>query len=95
MPDRKSTTPALPRSLGLCRVIEELGLQVPLPAVRSSVGKARKTHSENWTIEEQYPKHFAAEGLFAHLKFAMRYEPIDLGVLHAAFQQLAPEEVAG
>ena len=95
MPNRKPTTPASSRSLGLCHVIEELGLRVPLPAVRSSLGKTRTTHSGNFTIDEQYPKHFAADGLFGHLKFAMRYEPLDLSVLHAAFQQLAPEEVAG
>ena len=93
MPNRKPTTPASSLSLGLCHIIEELDLQVPLPAVRSSVGKARKTHSATFTVDEQYPKHFAAEGLFGNLKFAMRYEPLDLGVLHAAFQQLEPEVV--
>jgi Fic/DOC family len=77
------------------RIIEELNLQIPLPAVRSTLGSVRKTQIAPFTIDEQYPKHFAADGLFAHFKFALRYEPIDLGVLHAAFQQLASETVAG
>ena len=77
------------------RIIEELSLQIPLPVVRSSWGSVRKTQITPFTIDEQYPKHFAADGLFAHFKFALRYEPIDLGVLHAAFQQLEPEVVAG
>ena len=95
MTDLIKTTSNAPRSLGLMRVIEELGLQIPLPAVRSSVGTTWKTHIEGFTIAKQYPKNFAADDLFANLKFAVRYEPIDLGVLRAAFQQLEPTVVAG
>ncbi len=84
----------LPQTIGLVAVIEELKLRTPLPAVRSSVvAGARRTRIENEAIFEQYPKSYATNNLYENLKFAMRYEPIDLGVLHAAFAQIATKDV--
>ena len=84
----------LPRPIGLAAVIEELKLQVPLPAVRSSVvAGARKTRIEPEAIYEQYPKTYAVDGLYENLKFTMRHEPIDLGVLKAAFAQIEAKDV--
>ena len=84
----------LPRPIGLVAVIEELKLRTPVPAVRSSVvAGARRTRFENEAIFEQYPKTYATNNLYENLKFAMRYEPIDLGVLHAAFAQIATKDV--
>ncbi|MEP6923773.1 MAG: Fic family protein [Pyrinomonadaceae bacterium] len=88
-------TKSLPRPIGLAAVIEELQLQIPLPAVRSTVvAGARKTRVESNAVYEQYPKTYAATGLFENLKFAMRYEPVDLGVLRATFEKIAPEIIA-
>ncbi len=85
---------ALPRPIGLVAVIEELKLRTPVPAVRSSVvAGARRTRIENETNFEQYPKTYATNNLYENLKFAMRYEPIDLGVLQAAFAQIAAEDI--
>jgi hypothetical protein len=85
---------ALPRPIGLVGVIEELKLKTPLPAVRSSVvAGARRTRIEHEAIYEQYPKTYATNNLYENLRFAMRYEPIDLGVLQAAFAQIAPKDV--
>ncbi len=90
-----TNTNSLPRSIGLSAVIEELKLQVPLPAVRSTVAAgARKTRIEGNAVYEQYPKTYATAELFDNLKFAVRYEPIDLGVLGAAFEKIEPETVA-
>lgn len=84
-----------PRKIGLTAVIEELRLQVPMPAVRSTVAAgARKTRIDGNAVYEQYPKTYAAKGLFENLKFAMRYEPIDLGVWRGAFEKIEPEIVA-
>ena len=83
------------RKIGLTRVIEELELRVPSPAVRSTVAAgARKTRVDGNAVHEQYPKTYAAEGLFENLKFAARYEPVDLGVYRAAFEKIEPETVA-
>lgn len=65
-----------------------------MPAVRSSVvAGARRTRIENDAIFEQYPKTYATNSLYENLKFAMRYEPVDLGVLQAAFAQIAAEDI--
>ncbi len=83
------------RKIGLTWVIEELELRVPSPAVRSTVAAgARKTRVEGNAVYEQYPKTYAAEGLFENLKFAMRYEPVELGIYRAAFEKIEPETVA-
>ena len=60
-----------------------------LPATRSSISAgARKTRIEDGIVYEQYPKLYGVEGLYENLKFAMRYEPIDLGVCRAAFEKI-------
>lgn len=87
-------TKSPPRPIGFAAVIKELGLQIPPPAVRSSVTVgARKTRVENDAVYEHYPKNYAISGLYENLKFAMRYEPIDLGVLRAAFEKIEATEV--
>ena len=54
----------LTRKIGLTAVIEELNLQIPLPAVRSTVASgARKTRIEGNAVYEQYPKTYANENL--------------------------------
>ena len=79
---------SLPYPIGLVAVIEELNLRVPLPSVRSKASAgARKTLIENGIIFEQYPKTYGVSGLYENLKFAMRYEPIDLGIMRAAFER--------
>ena len=95
--ERKSNTPithGLPRPIGLAGVIERLGLKLPPPAVRSSVvAGARKTRIDNDVVYEQYPKVYATKGLFDDLKFAVRYEPIDLGVFRAAFEKISTKDL--
>lgn len=76
-------------------VIEELKLQTPLPAVRSSViAGARRTHVDHDVVYERYPKNYATSNLYEDLKFAMRYEPIHLGVLKAAFEKIDATDLA-
>lgn len=80
--------------IGLSRVIEELRLKVPAPAVRSeSVRGARRTRISGDSILEQYPVSYAPTDLFGQLRFAMRYEPVDLGVIAAAFQKITREDI--
>ena len=89
---------SIPRSsvqaIGLHRLIDELGLDVVVPAVRSeAVRGARKTRIANGAILEQYPLSYAPKDLFGHLRFAMRYEPIDLNVLAALFAKIERREL--
>lgn len=88
MGDENSARP-FPRTVGLCRLIEELQLQVPLPATRSEiVAGARKTVAADGRILEQYPRNYAPKEPFGDLRFALRYEPIALDVYLAIFQAL-------
>src|SRR2546421_1471792 len=83
-----------PRPVGLTALIEALGLRVPLPAVRSFVTRgARRTTISGSTISEFYPQRFNQDTLVGNLKFAMRYEPVDLGVLHAVFKAFDQAEL--
>ena len=68
----------------------ELNLAVPPPAVESYVvAGARRTEVHGARIVEQYPRQYATEkSIVAHLRFALRHEPIDLGVLVATFKAI-------
>ncbi len=77
------------KAIGLHWLIEELGLHVVCPAVRSeAIRGARKTRIADGTVLEQYPLAYGPTDLFGHLRFAMRYEPIDLNVLKALFEKV-------
>jgi hypothetical protein len=92
MADDNSTRP-FPIIVGLCRLIQDLQLQVPLPATRSEiVAGARRTIAADGKISEQYPKNYAPKGFFGNFRFALRYEPITLDVYLAIFQAIdAPQ----
>lgn len=86
MSDRKSNAETL---VGLHALIEELHLKVPPPAIRSIIVGKRKTRIIDAEILEQYPKSYRPErGIVGQLRFALRYEPVDLGVYKAAFMQI-------
>ncbi len=90
----KNAEKSLPYPIGLMAVIEELNLRVPLPAVQSKASAgARKTLIENGIIFEQYPKTYGVDGLYENLKFAMRYEPIDLGIMRSAFEKIEAQQL--
>ncbi|MDT4954224.1 MAG: hypothetical protein QOJ02_2362 [Acidobacteriota bacterium] len=89
MSAKMSSSYNYPRRVGLIALIEALDLRVPLPAVRSFVTRgARRTNISGSTISDFYPQRFKQDTVIGNLKFAMRYEPIDLGVLDAAFESL-------
>ena len=74
-------------AIGLHKLIDAFSLPVTYPAVRSEVVRgARKTRITDGTVLEQYPPTYAPTDVFGQLRFAMRYEPIDLSVLDALFK---------
>jgi Fic family protein len=80
--------------IGLSRLVEDLGLRVPAPTVCSeAVRGARRTKISGDSILEQYPLSYAPTDLLGQLRFAMRYEPVDVGVIAAAFQKIPRENV--
>src|SRR5215472_14457532 len=60
-------------SIGLTAIIDQLGLKIPYPTVRSEL----------------------VEGILGQLRFALRYEPLDLRVYKAAFAQIERAELDG
>src|SRR5450631_611831 len=74
-------------AIGLHKLIDAFSLPVSYPAVRSEVVRgALNTRITDGTVVEQYPPTYAPTDVFGHLRFAMRYEPIDLSVLDALFK---------
>ncbi|MGC1421570.1 MAG: Fic family protein [Terracidiphilus sp.] len=81
--------PKYPIKTGLCRLIEDLNLQVPPPATQSEiVAGARRTVAADGKILEQYPKDYAPKGQVGDLRFALRNEPIALDVYAAIFRAI-------
>jgi hypothetical protein len=94
MDDKNLGQKEAPIAVGLHGLAEQLGLKVPLPVVRSEVVPgARKTTLSDNKILQQYPKSYLPTGLMGNLRFTMRYEPIDLGVLNAAYSALDIREL--
>jgi hypothetical protein len=82
--------------VGLHALIEGMNLRVPAPIVRSEVvAGIRKTHETHASVREQYPASYAPKGIWGNLRFAMRYEPIDLGVLAAFFDVIDRRQLEG
>ncbi|MEJ7829425.1 MAG: Fic family protein [Segetibacter sp.] len=72
---------------GYSALINTLSLKVPLPdrlALISS--KHRKYETEEWMIFT--PRYQPEESLGGHLIFALKYEPLDLGILKTVFQEV-------
>ncbi|PWC26651.1 Fic family protein [Teichococcus aestuarii] len=80
--------------VGQAALIASLELRRPPPAVISMVGVgARRTVTEDGRTVERYPVSYQPEDTLAgHLRFALRYEPIDLGILSEAFGYRAAAE---
>lgn len=90
MTDASSNDPLAP--IGHEWLRETLRLPVPRPAVTSYVGAvARRTEERDGRRVEFYPRHYATDGsAVSHLRFALRREPVDLGVLVAALKTIDP-----
>lgn len=85
---RENLSPS--RKIGQAWLREELGLQVPRPAVESHVtAGARRTERYGARVTEQYPLVYApSESAISHLRFALRHEAFDLAVLVAALKAI-------
>lgn len=78
--------------IGQIALHQRLSMNHPLPAVRSYVGAGgRQTHErESWTEQFYEQRYRTADTLIGHLKFALKYEPLNLGVVVEALTQIGP-----
>lgn len=74
---------------------QRFGLRVPEPFVISIVGAGqRRSHSQPEHQIERYPSSYdKGDDAVSDLKFAIRYEPLELGLLKAAFKVIGPERL--
>jgi Fic family protein len=70
----------------------EFSLAVTAPAVESYIiPGARRTAVQGSRTLEFYPRQYEADGaVVSHLRFALRHEPIDLGILVGVLKAMAP-----
>lgn len=82
---------------GQAGLMETLDLRLPAPPVRSVVGPGvRRTVIQDGRTLERYPLSYLSENsTLGHLRFALKNEPLDLGVLAAAFAKMDPALVEG
>ncbi|MGI9462753.1 MAG: Fic family protein, partial [Aestuariivirgaceae bacterium] len=70
--------------MGYAALIGAFGLEVPLPATLSAIGKRHKVYEQDgWRIYT--PRHEPKATLDGHLVFALKYEGLDLAVLKRLF----------
>jgi Fic/DOC family len=82
--------------IGQAGLIETLGLTAPTPATVSICGRgARRTFVENGRTTEKYGAAYAPENTVPGLlKFALRYEPLEMGILAETFVAVDADELA-
>jgi Fic family protein len=77
---------------GQAGLMKALDLRLPAPPVRSVVGPGmRRSIVEDGGILERYPASYLSENsVLGHLRFALKNEPLYLGVFAAAFARMNP-----
>jgi hypothetical protein len=83
------------RYTGQMGLIVRFGLPVPRPNVISIVGSnlRRQIVETHRSIDRYLPSYDYGESPVMDLKFALRYEPVDLAVLRLAFEHIAKGEL--
>lgn len=82
------------RRIGQLRLYEMFSLAVPKPFVRSQEGSTRRTIEDMASRREYFPpRYFPEDTAVGHLKFALRYETLDMGVLVALFRAIDLNEL--
>ncbi|MDP3746500.1 MAG: Fic family protein [Phenylobacterium sp.] len=78
---------------GYAALIERYDLPVPAPPVLTAIAERHHPVStDRWRMLT--PRHAPAPTLGGHLEFALKWEGVDLGVLHALFQTIDAADVA-
>lgn len=77
---------------GYAALMASYDLNVLLPETLSVISPQHKQYTtEGWAVYTRRYK--PEESLQGHLTFALKYEGVDLAILHALFQKIQPEEI--
>lgn len=88
---RKVPEPARPT--GYAALWHRYELAVPLPGRLAAIAERhRRSATAEWLILT--PRHAPEESLAGQLEFALKWEGVDLGVLHRLFRRVPAEEIA-
>ena len=87
--------PALLQPMGQAWLRQELGLNVPSPAVESYIAEgARRTEFDGSQVLEYYPRRYETpDTAVSHLRFTLRNEAFDIGLLVAAIRAIPPTDI--
>jgi Fic family protein len=78
--------------VGYAALIEAYELNLPMPERLALVSRQhRRYDTESWAVYT--PRHMPEDTLAGHLAFALRYEGVELAVLHALFACIASSEI--
>lgn len=79
--------------IGQAWLLDQLKLQVIAPAHQSFIVPAvRRTEVKDGQTTELYPKQYATDpDPVSHLRFALKHEPFDIGVVVAALKAIGPK----
>ncbi len=78
--------------VGYGSLIEFYDLPVPLPDRLALISKKHKRYeTDEWIVLT--PRYMPEASLMSTLTFALKYEGIDLAVLHKLFEKIGPEEI--
>jgi hypothetical protein len=89
---RERALPERAKPAGYSALIDAFDLQVPLPRTLWATGERHRVRNEaGWRILT--PRHAPSPDLEGHLRFALKYEGLDLAVLKRLFAAAAPREI--
>jgi Fic family protein len=78
--------------VGYSALIKAYDLPVPLPDRLALVSQQhRRYETESWAVFT--PRHAPNDSLIGHLAFALRYEGVDLAILHVLFERAGKAEI--
>ncbi|MYC68311.1 MAG: Fic family protein [Acidobacteriia bacterium] len=87
--------PTLHQPMGQAWLRQELGLNVPSPAVESYIAEgARRTEFDGSQVLEYYPRRYETpDTAVSHLRFTLRNEAFDIGLLVAALRVISSTDI--
>ncbi|MQQ09633.1 cell filamentation protein Fic [Epibacterium sp. SM1979] len=83
------------KTVGQVALLQRFDLRRPAPFVTSTVGPgSRSTRIEAGRRVEHYTRAYdPGETVAGHLRFALRYEPLDMGIIVAVMRAVQPAEI--